>query len=132
MATGRKPESKKVVTYRDLVTDVLEDGRPQSAQYIIKSIAYTKNLETRDVKRYIKAAIKKMKSNNQIIQVKGIGMSGSFRLNKSPVKPKNGRRLPKADSKRSDKLHLITSNNQAVSSKVVHESDSAKSGLSNS
>ena len=131
MATGKKPESKKVVTYRELVSDLLEDGRPQSAQFIIKSIAYTKNMETRDVKRYIKAAIKKMKSNNQIIQVKGIGMTGSFRLNKSPVKPKNDRRLPKADSKRSDKLHLITDNNQAVNPKVVHDPNSAKPGTSN-
>ena len=114
MATGRKPQSKKV-TYRDLVADVLEDGRPQSAQFIIKSIAYTKNSETRDVKRYIKTAIKKMKLDNQIIQIKGTGISGSFKLNKSPLKPKS-QKLPKPDNKRSEKMRslLLASSNQDI------------------
>ena len=114
MATGRKPQSKKV-TYRDLVADVLEDGRPQSAQFIIKSIAYTKNSETRDVKRYIKTAIKKMKLDNQIIQIKGTGISGSFKLNKSPLKQKS-EKLPKSDNKRSEKVRSLqlASSNQDI------------------
>ena len=122
MGSSRKSQSKKVLTYRELVMDVLEDGRPQSAQFIIKSIAYAKNSETRDVKGYIKAAIKKMKLNNQIIQVKGIGMSGSLRLNKSPVKSKNDKRLPKADGKRSEKIHnlLMTQTNQSIKSDDPH------------
>lgn len=76
----------KKPTYIELITDVLHDGRKQSAQYIIKSIAYKKNANTDEIKGYVKCAIRKMIKRNQLCQVKGRGMIGSFRLNKQQPK----------------------------------------------
>ena len=61
-----------------------------------------------------------MKLNNQIIQIKGTGISGSFRLNKSPVKPKS-EKLPKADGKKSEKVGSLASNSQDIKSDVPHK-----------
>ena len=76
----------KKPTYIELISEVLHDGRKQSTQYIMKSIAYKKNANTDDIKGYVKCAMRKMMRRNQLTQVKGRGMIGSFRLNKQPKK----------------------------------------------
>ena len=70
----------KYTGYIKLVRDVLDDGHARSSQYIMKSIAYNKNANLSEIKRYIKKAIKKMIEKGELIQVKGRGMIGSFKL----------------------------------------------------
>ena len=70
----------KYTGYIKLVRDLLDDGRVRSCQYIMTSIAYTKNANLSEIKRYIKKAIKKMIEKEELIQVKGRGMVGSFKL----------------------------------------------------
>ena len=70
----------KYTGYIKLVRDVLDDGRARSCQYIMTSIAYNKNANLSEIKKYIKKAIKKMIEKEELIQVKGRGMVGSFKL----------------------------------------------------
>ena len=70
----------KYTGYIKLVRDVLEDGRARSSQYIMKSIAYNRNANLNEIKRYIKKAIKKIIEKDERIQVKGRGMVSSFKL----------------------------------------------------
>ena len=80
----------KPVTYQQTICEVLM-GRVKrtSAQEIIKQVAAKRGITSDAARGPTKLAIKKLVEAKTIIQVKGVGASGSFKLDKKAMKQVN-------------------------------------------
>ena len=73
-------------TYQQLVTGALGDYKKQSAQAIVKEVAAKRgeNDQTK-CRHFVKLTLKRMVEKKLVLQVKGQGATGSFKLLKAAV-----------------------------------------------
>ena len=84
------PAKEPSRTYAQSIVDVLLAQGPKvrktSSQEIIKQVAAKRNVDVDKAKGPVRLALKKMIEAKTVIQLKGTGTVGSFKLNKVQVK----------------------------------------------
>ena len=97
--TARKPASHPV--YKDMIVEALstlKDRSGSSRQKINSFIMQKYNIEESAIKRNLKPALKRALTNGTIIQSKGVGASGSFKLPASAKNPATAAKKPAVKS----------------------------------
>ena len=77
--------SKSATYAKDIVSVIIAQGpkvRKISAQEIVKQVASKRNAPAEKVRGPVKLALKKLVESKSLVQLKGTGASGSFKLNK--------------------------------------------------
>ncbi|KAI8441599.1 hypothetical protein MSG28_015167 [Choristoneura fumiferana] len=117
-----KSQEKKITT-KSMIHEALNELKTRKgvSSYAIKKYLETRyNVETEKVNYLIKKTLKSGVEDGSIIQVKGIGASGSFKL--APVKEKA--KKPKA---KKEKIIEKPTKEKLVKEKIVKEKTKAKS-----
>ena len=98
------PGKEPAKTYTQNIVEVLIAQGPKvrktSSQEIIKQVAAARGIDVTKARGPVKLALKKMVAAKTLIQLKGVGAVGSFKLNKVQVKAQaKAYRTPGAEKK---------------------------------
>ena len=77
--------SKSATYAKDVISVIIAQGpkvRKVSAQEIVKQVASLRKAPAEKVRRSVKLALKKLVENKSLVQLKGTGATGSFKLNR--------------------------------------------------
>ena len=102
--TQKMPGKEPAKTYTQNIVEVLIAQGPKvrktSSQEIIKQVASARGIDVTKARGPVKLALKKMVEAKTLIQLKGVGAVGSFKLNKVQVKAQaKAYRTPGAEKK---------------------------------
>jgi hypothetical protein len=105
-AKARKPKTAEHPTYSEMVTAAIaaqKERNGSSRQAILKYI--TANYKVNEsASTHLKGALRRMTDKKELVQTKGVGASGSFKLNKDAPKKKKAPSKAKAPAKPKPKV----------------------------